>query len=129
MKAHMPLLYMGALLETTAGTPKEKEYIKEAQRLGIKLLAPDVNKSGILWKLDKQGIRKGLLSIDGIGMTAATNIVEKAPFTDFDDMISRVPARTLTGASLYKKDGTLKGTAQKLRRSGALRSFGVGRFS
>jgi len=129
MKTHMPLLYMGALLETTAGTPKEKEYIKEAQRLGIKLLAPDVNKSGILWKLDKQGIRKGLLSIDGIGMTAATNIVEKAPFTDFDDMISRVPARTLTGASLYKKDGTLKGTAQKLRRSGALRSLGVGRFS
>ena len=62
-------------------------------------------------------------------MTAATNIVEKAPFTDFDDMISRVPARTLTGASLYKKDGTLKGTAQKLRKSGALRSLGVGRFS
>jgi len=35
----------------------------------------------------------------------------------------------LTGASLYKKDGTLKGTAEKLRKAGALRSLGLGRFS
>ena len=129
MKTHHPVLYMAALLETTAGTPKEKEYIKEAQRLGIKLLAPDVNKSDIFWTLDSKGIRKGLLSIDGIGMSAATNIVEKAPFTNFEDMMNRVPARTLTGASLYTKDGTLKGNAEKLRKAGALRSLGIGRFS
>ena len=46
-----------------------------------------------------------------------------------EDMIERLPARVLSGASQYKKDGTLKGTADKLRKSGALRSLGLGRFS
>jgi len=129
MKTHFPLYYMSALLETTVGTPKEKEYIKEAQRLGIKIKAPDVNKSDVAWTLDQDGIRKGLMSIDGIGASVATQIAELAPYQSFEDMIARVPARALTGASLYKKDGTLKGTAEKLRKAGALRSLGLGRFS
>jgi DNA polymerase-3 subunit alpha len=129
MKTHFPLYYMSALLETTVGTPKEKEYIKEAQRLGIKIKAPDVNKSNVAWTLDQDGIRKGLMSIDGIGVSVANQIAELAPYHSFEDMIARVPARALTGASLYKKDGTLKGTAEKLRKAGALRSLGLGRFS
>jgi len=133
LKTHYPIEYMSALLQSTAGTPKEKDYVQEALRLKIKLKAPDVNRSNLLWSLDTDGIRKGLVSIDGIGVNVANAILHEredaGEFSSLEDMISRVPARSLTGAGSYKKDGKLKGNAEKLRKAGALRSLGVGRFS
>ncbi|NBO53547.1 MAG: DNA polymerase III subunit alpha, partial [Actinobacteria bacterium] len=47
LKTHHPLEFHSALLETTVGTTKEKQYEKETRRVGVKILPADVNHSGV----------------------------------------------------------------------------------
>lgn len=130
MKAHHTLEFMAALLETTAGTPKEPAYIREARRLNIRLLGPDVNVSGPLWTLDRQrnALRRGLASVKGVGVKAATAIAEAAPFTDFEDLLNRTDARQVNGRGNYHKDGTLGGVLGHLKEANALASVGIDRY-
>ncbi len=128
LKTHYPLEYMAALLESWAGRkPKEDDYIKEARRLEIRLLPPDVNISGPLWTLDrnKNAIRKGLSSIKGVGMAAAQDIASKAPFDSFEDMLERCNARSVSGKPRYEKEGVWTGMIKTLRDAGALASLGI----
>jgi DNA polymerase-3 subunit alpha len=83
LKTHYPLQFMAAVLETTAGSPKEKPYVQEARRMGLKLLGPDVNVSGVSWTLDvnKAAIRRGLSSVNGVGEKAAKELYDYAPYT------------------------------------------------
>lgn len=125
LKAHYPLEFMCALLSTWAGTDKEAKYIAEARRMGIVIRKPDVNASSVSWTIDGKALRKGLLTIKGVGVNAATAIVDNAPFTDLDDLCARVPARAVTGAKAWQKESIFKGTLEKLRDAAALRSLGV----
>lgn len=103
LKTHYPLEYMSALLQTWAGRDKEKDYIKEARRVELRILPPHVNISTDTWVMDRnrKGIRRGLSSIPGIGEKSALAIAEHAPFTSIEDMVARVPARALTGGKAY----------------------------
>lgn len=127
LKTHYPLEYMAALLETSVSTHKEKDYTAEARRMGIRILAPDINVSGRSWTLDtkKKGIRKGLMAIKGVGARAADTLIEHQPYTDMQELIQKVPAKQVTGGREYEKTGELKGTLEILRKAGALRSLGV----
>jgi DNA polymerase III subunit alpha len=127
LKTHYPLEYMTAVLESVSGKPKEKIYLQEARRMKIRLLSPDIAVSGISWTMDpKRGaITKGLTSIRGISDAKAEALVSYGPFKDIDDMAERVPARVLTGAASYRKDGSYKGVLKALKDVGALTSFGV----
>lgn len=125
LKTHHTMEYMAALLETSTGSAKEPLYIAEARRLKIDLLAADVNRSGVEWRLDPKGIRKGLVSIKGVGRRAAESIVENAPFTDVDDLIERTDSRAVTGGKSWAKGRTLNGVMETLRRAGALRQLGL----
>jgi DNA polymerase-3 subunit alpha len=127
LKTHHPLEYMTAVLETTAGTPKEKLYVREARRLGIRILPPDVNISGDVWTIDKKrrGIRKGLSSIDGIGIKAASEIFTNAPFDTIDDLINNTDSRAVSGGKNYAANGEFNGVLLKLQDAGALGSLGL----
>ena len=123
LKAHYPTEYMAALLETWAGRDKERDYTTEARRIGIRLLPPDVNISGTVWTLDTSRdnvIRRGLLSIKGVGAKAADEIVANAPYASMNDMIERVPARQLTGGKAWLKNGSFTGILKALYSAGAL---------
>lgn len=122
-KVHYPNEFHAALLETTAGSVKEAKYIKETRRVGIKLLPADVNRSGASWKLDRRGIRRGLVSIKGIGWKAAEEIAANQPYADINDLIARTNARIVTGGKTFAKDGQLNGVLLKLLTAGALRSL------
>lgn len=128
LKVNHPLEFHAALLETTEGTPKEAAYVREARRFGVRLLSADVNVSGPSWTIDvkRHAIRRGLVSIKGIGFNAASAIADAAPFTDLEDLIDRCPARAVTGGKDWAKKGTLSGVLAKLRDAGALRSLGIG---
>ena len=52
LKIHHPLEFHAALLESVAGSPKEKEYVQETRRVEVKLLRADVNSSGVSWSMD-----------------------------------------------------------------------------
>lgn len=126
LKAHYPLEFMTALLQTWAGDKKEKLYIREARRMGIRILPPDVNVSGVLWTIDRKrkAIRKGLISIPGIGMAAADDIAHHAPYTSIGDMVNRCSGRTMSGGKLYLNEGKIAGgNLLKLYEAGALASI------
>ncbi len=127
LKHHHPLEFYTALLQTWGGTPKEKEYVISARNAGISLLSPDVNISGHTWSIDRtrSAIRKGLVSIKGVGEKAATEISTNAPFKDMDDLIARCDARMVNGGKNWSKDGTLNGVLGKLQAAGALKSLGL----
>lgn len=123
-----PLEFHAALLRSVAGVAKiEKRYTVETRRCGIRILAPDVNVSGPAWTLDqrKKAIRKGLVSIKGVGFNAAEAVAMHRPYDTVDDIIARCEARAVTGGKSWAKDGSLNGVLAKLKDAGALRSVGV----
>lgn len=130
LKAHYPLEFHAALLETWAGTDKEAKYIREARRMGLLVRKPDVNLSGVSWSIDRDDdvLVKGLLTIKGIGKTAATAIIEEREhngrYLSLDDFCQRA-SRPVTGAKPLLKNGEWKGTLLTLRDNSALRSLGV----
>jgi DNA polymerase-3 subunit alpha len=128
LKAHYPLEYMCSILETWAGTPKERVYIREARRVGIKIKNPDLNVSGANWTIDptKDGVlRKGLLSVPYVGQVTVNNLVterdEGGPFKDMDDYC----LRKMPGGKGYKEEGKLSPMLASLRDVGALESLGL----
>lgn len=98
LKANYPAEFMAANLRneisTTDGLPF---YIAEARRMGLKVLAPDVNKSDVYFDVVNGEIVFGLLGIKGMGETAAQTIVderkENGAFNDFMDFLKRVISR------------------------------------
>jgi len=124
LKVHHPLEFHTALLATTHG-PKMKEYMAETRRVGIRLLSPDVNISGVNWTLDhdKGAIRRGLSSV--LGPKAAVALAEAQPYTSVDDIIERTPSKVVTGGKNWETKGELIGVLAKLRDSRALSSLGV----
>lgn len=127
LKVNHPLEFHAALLETTVGTVKEDQYVKEAKRVGISILPACVNRSAVSWTLDRkaEAIRRGLSSVKGVGAKAAEAIAVNAPYSSIDDLISRCPAQAVTGGKQWAKSGTLNGVLANLRQSGALRQLGV----
>jgi len=127
LKINYPLEFHSALLETTVGTSKDDQYIRETKRMGINILPADVNLSGISWSLDAEAgaIRRGLSSIKGVGRNAAEVIYANAPYNSIEELISKCPARAVTGGKNWKSKRTLNGTLEQLRKTGALESLGI----
>jgi len=96
LKAHHPLPYMAAVLNAGGGYYMLAEYIEEAKRLGIGILGPDANRSGIGFEVEEASIRVGFDSIKGLALRTAEGIVEErrgaGEFLSLEDFIARVRA-------------------------------------
>jgi DNA polymerase III subunit alpha len=127
LKAHYPLEYMTALLQAWAGRDKEKVYVREVRRMEIPLLAPDVNISTATWTMDaKRGaIRRGLVSIAGIGEKTADEIEKHRPYKSLDDFARKVNGRTVTGVKGFLSGETKhpSGMFGKLEAAGVFDSI------
>ncbi len=104
LKCHYPKEYMAALLTSVIdSTDKIARYTAEASRLRIKILPPDVNKSGERFTVTDEGIVFSLLAIKGMG-AGLIHIIEaqrnKALFTSFYDFCSRLHSRELNKRAL-----------------------------
>jgi DNA polymerase-3 subunit alpha len=98
LKANFPVEFMTALLTSERdNTDKIVEYVNEATRMGLKVLPPDINESGVLFKVqDKNMISFGLLAVKNVGAHAAESLVEArkdGPFASLDDLCKRVDLR------------------------------------
>lgn len=122
LKAHYPLEFMCALLEAWTGTQKEVLYVREARRIGIRVLPAHVNHSGPTWVMDQKRntLRRPLGSIKGIGGAAVDEIVHGAPFQSIEDLVDRTTSRAVTGGATYKKSGEFIGVLRILNEAGAL---------
>ena len=77
LKAHYPVEYMSALLSSVSSDQEKTQlYISECQKMGIKVLAPDVNKSNAKFTPDGNNIRFGLASIKNVG-EGVIELIEK----------------------------------------------------
>jgi len=84
MKAHWPVEFMAALLTYEMdNTDKVVEYIAECTEMGIEVLAPDINESGVNFtplypdsdSKQKAVIRFGLAAVKGVGEKAVEQII------------------------------------------------------
>jgi len=97
LKANYQAEYMAAVL-TSVRDDKDKAavYLGECRRLGIKVLAPDVNESVRNFAPVGDDIRFGLGAIRNVGFNVVDAIVaarkEKGAFTDFSDFLRKVDA-------------------------------------
>jgi DNA polymerase-3 subunit alpha len=98
LKAHFPAEYMAATLSSEMdNTDKIVVLIDECRKLGIDVLPPDVNESGVNFVVTLKGIRFGLSAIKNVGTGAVEQIVkarnEKGRFKDIFDFCVRVDLR------------------------------------
>lgn len=113
LKANHPTEYMCSLLSSVSDDPDRlHEYLRECERLGIRLLAPDINVSQEGFTPDGKDIRYGLAAIKGVGEKAFLAISRKRSFSNFGDFLTRIPSSALNS-----------GVLGALCRSGALDSL------
>ncbi|MEY2973522.1 MAG: hypothetical protein RI886_1299 [Pseudomonadota bacterium] len=89
LKVNYPLEFMWALLYNESATDKITAYLMEAQRLGLKIYPPDINKSQEFFSMslpgEDEGIRFGLTNVTGCGVSAIKEIFNKRPFNSFEE--------------------------------------------
>ena len=82
LKSNYPIEYMTAILDSSIGNPdKIGQAIREANKLGIDILPPDINSSYSKFSIEKnnQGIaciRFGLSAVKNVGNIAVESMVE-----------------------------------------------------
>ncbi len=117
LKCHYPKEYMAALLTSVLeNTDKMIGYIGEAQKLGIRILPPNINESDVGFTVVDSGIRFGLLAVKNVGKGFIQTLIREregnGPYLDLYDFCQR-----LGGTELNKR------TLESLIRAGACDCF------
>ncbi len=99
MKAHYPVEFLAASMTLDmSNTDKLSEFRAEAQRLGIKVEAPNVNRSGASFEVGDGTIYYALAGLKGVGAQAVELIVvarNDGLFTSLADFAARVNPRAI----------------------------------
>jgi len=99
LKAHHPVEFLAASMSyDMSNTDKINDFRREAERLGIKVIAPSVQTSHADFEVGENCIYYALAAIKGVGEMAAAHIVEargNEPFTDLEDFCQRTDPRLI----------------------------------
>ena len=100
MKAHYPVEFIAASMTLDmSNTDKLSEFRAEAQRLGIKVEAPNINRSGVVFEVGENTIYYALAALKGVGASAVEQIVaernKNGLFTSLADFASRVSPKAV----------------------------------
>ena len=116
LRAHYPAEFMAAVLSNHGGYYSTRSYISEAQRLGLRMLLPCVNRSELDFAGGGDWVRIGLGQLQRTRRENLKRLLEErgrhGPFADFGDFLRRV--------SLPAAD------VDSLIRAGALDAIGGG---
>ena len=97
MKANHPVEFLAASMTFEMGnTDKLAEFRAEAERLGIRVEPPSVNRSGVGFEVEGGAILYALSALKGVGSQAVESIVAARgtrPFSDLADFASRINPR------------------------------------
>ncbi len=117
LKAHYPLEYMTALLTVERhNTEKVGILVNECRRMGIEVLPPSINRSGLEFTIEGKAIRFGLGAVKNVGDGPVGAILAARggrPFSSLADFCRRVDLRLVNRRAL-----------ESLIRAGALDEFG-----
>ena len=99
MKANYPVEFLAASMTLDTGnTDKLSEFRTEAERLGIKVVAPSVNRSSGVFDVEAGAIHYSLAALKGVGGQAVETIVTvrgDRPFRDLSDFANRINPRAV----------------------------------
>ncbi len=118
LKANYPAEYMAAVLTHSQSNLENVTFFtEECRKMGLEVLGPHVNESGVYFEVNKDGaIRFGLGAIKGAGDAAVASIIEErdahGPYKDIFDFASRLSQRAVN-----------KKTFESLALSGAFDCF------
>ena len=126
LKHYYPEEYMANLISSVMDqTGKLYTYVSETKRLGIEVLAPDINKSTGTFEVEDKKIIFGLSGIKNVGLNLIEAIVkarqEGGAFTNFKNFLERVED---TDSRALNKKGI-----ESLIKAGAFDSLGYTRSS
>lgn len=91
LKTHYSQEYMTSLLNVEQD--KQSLYLEECRRMGISLLAPDINDSKKGFVLTEAGIRFGLNGINNLGEVTTKLIIDHQPYESPRDFVDRTPTK------------------------------------
>ena len=118
LKAHHPREYFSALLTSVLGNAdKIAEYIAEANRAGIRVLPPDINRSMLDFHVSGNDITFGLLALKNVGRQFVDKLILERtdrPFASFSEFIERMSENDLN-----------RRMVESLIKAGAFDSLGV----
>jgi DNA polymerase-3 subunit alpha len=99
LKANHPVEFLAASMTLDMGnTDKLSEFRAEAERLGITVEPPSVNRSGIAFDVEGGTIHYALAALKGVGAQAVDSIVAargSKPFRDLADFARRINPRAV----------------------------------
>jgi DNA polymerase-3 subunit alpha/error-prone DNA polymerase len=116
LRAHHPAEFMAAVLSNHGGFYSTLAYASEARRMGLTLLAPDVNESAFRCSGAGKTLRFGLCMIPSLGARLADELLAErergGPYRSAEDFarrlrFERTEAEALVGAGAF--DGLLGG--------------------
>ena len=110
LKANYPVEFMAATMTLDLGnTDKLNQFRQELVRLRVKLLPPDINRSGEIFRVEKlpggeEAIRYALAAIKGVGMPAMQAVVAEreanGPYKDLFDFARRLDTKVINKRQL-----------------------------
>jgi DNA polymerase-3 subunit alpha len=89
LKYHYPLEFIFSILKNEGDKDARTEYLIEAKRLGLSIKLPHINESDVYFSLKGESIRFGLAEVKFISDSIANKIIERRPFTDYQDFIEK----------------------------------------
>ena len=124
LKYYYPTEFMAAILTLEKNnTDKVVKYVDELKQMGIKLLPPDINRSGLIFEATNidgdEVVMFGMGAVKGAGDIAINSMLEvreEGQFKDFSDFVSRIDSSKVN-----------KKVIESLIKAGALDSFGYSR--
>ena len=109
LKANFPVEFLAASMSMDLdNTDKLGDFRREAQRLGIAVEPPSINRSGVTFEVERSGegggaIRYALAAIKGVGRAAVEGLVDARgakPFRSLTDLAQRLNPRLINKRTL-----------------------------
>jgi DNA polymerase-3 subunit alpha len=124
LKHYYPTEFMAAILTLEKNnTDKVVKYVDEVKKMGMKLLPPDINKSGLVFEArnidGEEVVMFGMGAIKGAGDIAINTMLEARgdeEFKDISDFVSRIDSSKVN-----------KRVVESLIKAGAFDGFGFSR--
>lgn len=100
LKANYPVEFMAASMTLDAGnTDKLSVFKQELDRMEVEILPPDINKSGVMFKVEDGAVRYALSALKGVGEGAMEMLLAErdanGAYKDMADFIERLDTKVM----------------------------------
>ena len=104
LKAHYPQEFMAAMMSSVMDNDKVAIYVEMTRGMGIKVLQPDINLSGVHFTVENNSVRFALSAIKSLGASVIEKVVavreSGGKFLSLADFCGRVDTRDFTRRAL-----------------------------